>query len=474
MVEINYLAEPTLSLFHADRSFYRVVRGPVRSGKSTGMSIEGMAIANRQVPHPNSGLRRTRGAIIRNTYRELEDTTIKTWLMWFPEKIFGRINRQNMSQMIRVNDLEMEILFRALDRPDDVAKLLSLELTWAWVNEAREVPRAIIDVLGDRVEQYPPASEEGCTWGGVFLDTNPPDEDHWLAEMEANPPDGWRFFVQPGALLEREGVFYPNPAAENIRNLNGGMGYYLKRLPGKKNGYVRVYYCNQHGYIEEGKRVHPEYSDAIHSSKEPLVPTPGLPLHIGIDFGLTPAAAICQKQIDGQWLVLKELVTERLGVSNFVELVLLPEIVANYLSYDYQIWGDPAGNQESQNNETSIFDLFRNQGLEPEPAPSQNPTIRREALSAPLSRMIDGKPGMLIDPSCRTIRKGLSSKFIYKRLRVVGDEKYHEVPDKNFWSHVCEGLEYAMVGAGEGKLELAPPPPPTPPRFLSQGSWMGA
>ena len=68
-----------------------------------------------------------------------------------------------------------------------------------------------------------------------------------------------------------------------------------------------------------------------------------------------------------------------------------------------------------------------------------------------MERMIDGQPGLLVDPSCRVIRKGLSSKYIYKRIQVVGDEKYHEKPDKNFWSHICEAAQHAMVGAGEGK-----------------------
>ena len=100
-------------------------------------------------------------------------------------------------------------------------------------------------------------------------------------------------------------------------------------------------------------------------------------------------------------------------------------------------------------------------------------TLRREALAEPLSRMIDGEPGMLIDPGCKTIRKGLSSKFIYKRIQIVGDEKFHDKPDKNFWSHICEALEHAMVGAGEGKLitRKARPKPKPKQRVLG---WMAS
>lgn len=64
--------------------------------------------------------------------------------MWLPEYVFGQFNRRTMTHTIQFNDIYLEVMFRALDRADDVAKLLSLELTGAWVNEAKEVPKAII------------------------------------------------------------------------------------------------------------------------------------------------------------------------------------------------------------------------------------------------------------------------------------------------------------------------------------------
>lgn len=459
-MKITYDAEPTLARFHRSNAFYRCVRGPVRSGKSTGMCAEAMIRANGQAPDPHDNIRKTRGAVIRNTYRELLDTTLKTWLMWFPENVFGNFNYGTMTHNIRVNDLEIEVMFRALDRPDDIKKLLSLELTWAWVNEAREVPRAIIDTLGDRVEQYPPKryNEEGeqisgCTWGGVFLDTNAPDDDHWWFELESKPPAGWIFFSQPGALIEANGKFHPNPKAENVRNLNGGHTYYTKRMAGKTDSYIRVYYCNQFGFVEEGKRVHPEYNDSIHCAGYELVPDVRHQVVIGMDFGLTPAAAFFSRRPNGQWWLFKELVTENIGIKQFGELVLLPYILENLLDHDIVIYGDTHGNTGSQNDKKTPGQILDALGIRVKmPNLGTGPLLRREALAAPLSRLVDGEPGLLIDPGCRTLRKGLSSKFIYKRVQVVGDEKYHDVPDKNFWSHICEAAEHAMVGAGEGKL----------------------
>ena len=43
-----------------------------------------------------------------------------------------------------MNDLDLEVIFLALDRPEDVKKLLSLELTGIWINEAREIPKVLL------------------------------------------------------------------------------------------------------------------------------------------------------------------------------------------------------------------------------------------------------------------------------------------------------------------------------------------
>ena len=35
-------------------------------------------------------------------------------------------------------------------------------------------------------------------------------------------------------------------------------------------------------------------------------------------------------------------------------------------------------------------------------------------------------------------------------MQVTGEERYHDKPDKNLYSHICEACEYALVGEGEG------------------------
>lgn len=466
----RYGPSPTIARFHSDDSFVRGVMGPVGSGKSSGCIIEMVSRAADQKPNAK-GKRRTRWAIVRNTYRELLDTSCATFFEWFPPGVAGKWRVDEMKFEIRDGDIEADFLFRALDRPKDVKKLLSLDLTGAWLNEVREIPKVILDGMTDRVGRFPPVSEGGASWYGIIMDTNPPDEDHWyytLAEEET--PSTYRFFRQPGGVLEIKGDanppkgaevlvagnarFIANPEAENLDNLLPG--YYQTRVPGKKPDHVRIYYCADYGFVSEDKAVYDgEWSDQAHVSKVPLVPVQGLDLLIGLDFGLTPAAIICQK-LQRRWHVLRELIGDGLGIQRFGEA--LREVVnADYPGFNVKIWGDPAGSSEVQTDERTCFEILEALGFVAEAAPSQNPTLRREAVASVLLRMVDGGPAILVDPSCKVLRKGFNGGYHYRRKQIVGEEMYDEKPVKNRWSHPHEALQYVMLGAGEGATLTSKP-----------------
>jgi len=71
--------------------------------------------------------------------------------------------------------------------------------------------------------------------------------------------------------------------------------------------------------------------------------------------------------------------------------------------------------------------------------------------------MIDGKPGMIVSPNCTAFRKGMKGGFHYKRVQVAGSERFHDKPDKNKYSHVCEAGEYMALVAGEGDQIIKTP-----------------
>lgn len=452
---------PTLNRFHSSTAFYRGIRGAIRSGKSYAVCNEIFRRSMEQKPH-NNGIRYTRWGVIRQTYQELKDTTVATWLRIFPEAYFGKFNYQSMTHRIRMKGLDIEMLFRAIDRPDEVRKLLSLELTGGWVNEARETHKTIIDALGDRVGQYPPKDMGGCTWRGVILDTNSMSTSHWwydLAEKKKKQgelPD-WEFFDQPPAVLEVDGKFHQNPNADNIYNLNEP-NYYELRLQGKDPDYIRVYYGNQYGFVRDGLPVFPEYVDSTHCSKEVLRPVAGVPIRSGIDWGLTPAATFGQRLASGRWIILNELVATRMGAQAFGH-EFAQFVKENYPGFTLaNPTGDPAGSADSQTDERTCFELFNASlkeegiyGIEAEPAPSNDPELRQGAIRKYLKMLVDGIPAFLISPACTVLREGMMGGYHFAKKQLSGEAQYKEVPAKDRYSHCADSCQYLFGGAGEGQ-----------------------
>lgn len=76
-----YIASKTMREFHTSDSFVRALLGPIGSGKSVACVIEMLIKSRQQAPNPE-GIRKSRWVVVRNTYRELVDTTIQTFFDW--------------------------------------------------------------------------------------------------------------------------------------------------------------------------------------------------------------------------------------------------------------------------------------------------------------------------------------------------------------------------------------------------------
>jgi hypothetical protein len=466
--------------FMRSSAFVRGIRGPIGSGKSVACAVELFRRANEQAPDAR-GVRKTRWAVIRNTGPELKTTTIKTWLDWFPEETFGDFNWQPpYTHHIRRFSLDMEVLFLALDRPEDVKKLLSLELTGAWVNEAREIDKAIIDGATSRVDRYPSMKDGGATWAGVIMDTNSPDDDHWwpilsgevplpedMDEDEAlmlRRPDNWEFFTQPPGMVEliqgegsnkRLAGYERNPDACNYRHLSPN--YYHNLIRGKDRRWINIYVMNRLGATLDGKPIYSSYRAEVHRSASPLPIIAGADVLVGLDFGLTPAAVFAQRQ-NGRWLIQRELVARRAGALSFAPAVrqLLAEVYPWVFLTEQPpltLTGDPAGSGTAQTDEQTVFDMFRAiSGLIVRPASSNDFDLRVDSVEAPLTRMIDGRPGLLVDGvHCKVLSKAMDNGYCYRRLAIGGGSRFADRPDKNRYSHVAEALQYLMLGGGEGR-----------------------
>lgn len=284
MSSLAYNPSLTCGKFLRSNQFVRVIVGPIGSGKSSACVVEILRRAAEQKPDKKK-VRNSRFAIIRNTYRELNDTTRRTFEQWLPPEM-GKWDKQEFSFVIDKplpdgTRLHIEVLFRALDRPEDVKKVLSLELTAAYFNELREVAKEVFDGVQGRVGRYPAKKDGGSSWDGIWGDSNPWHQGHWLQKLERDAPEGFEFFHQPGGRSQ---------LAENLENLK--TDYYKALCHGKDSEWIRVYIDGEIAVSDVGSIFGPlitavEKRGGISDFAHPLTD-----VFTNFDIGISDAAAI--------------------------------------------------------------------------------------------------------------------------------------------------------------------------------------
>jgi hypothetical protein len=477
-----------LERFMQDFSQVTIIRGPWGSGKSVACVGKLFKAAGLQAPD-RRGVRRSRWAVVRDSYPNLQETTIRTWLEWFPEHIYGQMRKSRpLQHMIRCNGplddndgqttIEMEVIFLALADEEDRQKLLSLELTGAWVNEAREIRKPIIDDLIGRVMQarFPPMRDGGATWAGVFMDTNAPSETHWLPQMMGEvpipedvsdddrsalvKPKNWVYYIQPGALLEVKdeagrSQFVPNSKAENIHNLRGGHKAYLDGIGGKPRSWIRVNFCNKLGESVSGKPVWPNFDREKHVAAKDIPVDPNFILHVGIDStGRSPAAVFAQV-IHNRWHICGELVVRDVNCETFAPMVrrkiadLLRPCGLTIDRMTIVFYRDPHS-QRSDIDDQTVDSVFAKHGIRLLAAPGGN-TIEHRLTTA---EVIIDTFRVVVSPCCRMLIAACDGAYRYRRLQVAGREEYTPEPEKNPASNIADALQYLFLGAGEGRTMM--------------------
>ena len=446
-----YIPTATGLIAHCDDSFVRVIMGPYGSGKSTWALTE---IVQRACAMPvwNASRRRSRWGIVRNTSGELTSTTLASWLSWFEE--LGDVRKRQkpiMTYEHSFNDgngiVELELLFIALDRPEDVRKIKSLELTGCYINELSEVPQAALAHMKGRVNRYP--SKAFCHkpyWSGIIADTNPPEDDHWIyKDFEQHTYPNHKLFKQPPGLLKHDGKWVRNPNADNVSHLPDN--YYVMLAEGQSQEFIKVFCLGEYGSVGFGKRVYPEFNPDFHAV-EHLEAIQGEHLILGWDFGLTPACVVIQLSARGQLLILKEYVGDGMGIRTFAESVVIPGIAKDfpYCKIGLSI-GDPAGNARNEIvEEMSCIGELNSLGIDTSSARTNDIDPRLGSVRYFLNRMVDGKPSLLLDRrNATTLFKGFVKDYVFARIAVSGEERYKDKPNKNMSSHPMDALGYACL-----------------------------
>lgn len=478
---------PVASRFVLDKMFLCGIMGPYGSAKTTSCFQKIIWVTMWQKPGKD-GVRRSRGCVIRETYAQLKANVMDDFFSWFP-KTKDNFNGDDMKSTLKLDipgwgKLEIEILWRALgeeNKPEKVFK--GMQLTWLWLNEGDTLHKAVLKFGLPRVGRYPKAKDGGCVWSGIFLDMNAPDVDNWTYELlveknlglsEKQIDDfrrqygenfGVSFHRQPGGR---------DPNAENLTNLPPG--YYDRLMIGANDNDIRRFVDNEFGAVQNGQPVFPEFIDHFHMAANELNPAEAVELCMAIDGGSTPAAVFGQKMQNGQIRVLDELVIFNDDEDRTLQSlgpVAFGKACREFVSERFPnckigiAWCDPAaayGETEDEEDTTWLQDFVAAFGMTVKPAPVHGnrlgmrvPLANGEVKAKPKGRIeqvrellvnnVAGRPGIILSPSCRYLRRGFNNGYVITRVaRSNGTGLWKDEPLKNDFSHVQDALQYLVAG----------------------------
>lgn len=443
---MKFRASPTGLAFMNSRHFVKLICGPVGGGKSTVALQELWRQAMAQPPINN--VRRTKFMILRNTMAQLKTTVkplIDYWFIEAPPQPLGewRLSDNTFEIKVKLRDgtvLHTEFIMMPADTPDDVRRLLSVEVTAAWIEECREVDSTIAEGLMGRVARFPkPAT--AVAYPCVICSTNPPPIGTFWHDRMVNPPSNWGIFMQPAALMPDGSI---NPEAENFENLHPD--YYANLVEGKTSAWIDVYLRNKFGSGGFGMPVFADtFRKDFHVSETPLKPVYSTmkPIVVGSDNGLQAAAVIGQEDAAGRVNVLAEAYVPdgtTMGYDRFLDNILVPRLRELGVQPQHVIFMvDPACFQRAQANEVTIAMEIARRGFQVVKAPTNDPERRVSAVEGLLVRQIDGGPHLRVSGACEHLTAALD--WGYRNKKSMNGQATAQV-DKNHWSHIGEAFQY--------------------------------
>ena len=439
------------------RLFQSWIVGPIGSGKTTAMFYKLCYMAQLQAKDPVDGIRRTKAVVVRNTATQLNDTTLASWNYWFKPGIAGHWKATDKTFILKFGDVECEVLFRPLDTPDDISRVLSLEITFALIDEFVQIPRAIIEGLLGRCGRYPPnpALDDGddeesdiggsyATNWGMWGASNVGMEDSWWyqhlypqrIDPDARLPANMYFLEQPPGT---------SPDAENKQHLGDGKNYYedliAHNLKAWSDQFVRCIW----GFSLRGKPVLSSFNSELHVSRTRLKANPFLPLVIGLDPGMNGAWIITQCDLHDRVLFLGEVITSGMGAERALRERVLPYLriyFPNFAQRDIIVSPDPAAINRAQSNETTVVDVVKKFFRVKFPDMNNRLNVRLSALEHYTLRRTEVGEAMLIDGTmCPALVRAFGGGWQYEE-----DSKGRLAPEpnkRNPHSHPADAASYA-------------------------------
>lgn len=420
--EVNFTPNPLQKAFIESEAKADLFSSRMGEGKSTALAWAALYHTRH---NPGASW-----ALVRDTWENMQATTMKTFFTWFPPGVFGTFHHTKRLFTWASGIADGEVTFLGMDEANDASKLMSRELAGIGIDEpapavgSTGIDEMIFDIGISRLRQ------PNMKWYCMKLAENNPDEGHWT----------YRRFVDPGD----DGFKIWQPAApENIANLPPSYYAELRKIWGHRPDLIRRFVDGEFGFQAIGKAVCPQWSDKLHLTYG-LIPVGKGDLHLLWDFGHNPTCIITQKTPMGSWLILDDLVGDGIGVEELIEDGVKPLLALKYKGFTLRHIGDPAGMQREQTSihRSAVRLLIKELGGSWRAGPVK-PYERIDPLNAVLRRTTGGKGVVQVDKqNAPHVWQALRGGWHYNvgRTGIVGG-----MPVKNQHSHPGDAMGYGAA-----------------------------
>ena len=424
--------------------------GPGGSGKTVASVKKAIVEAMRIKPSPD-GVRRYVLGVWRQKYDNLWKATLPSWWKVLPRDLPGstfigsspRASEHVVPFRDKWGPIILTARFRAFGEVADPDDVLGNEFTDVYLNELPTLPEELFVSLADRIGRDPPREVIGRN-GRFFGDGNAPDVLNWTyRDFYEEPKPDYKLFNQPGGR------------DEGAENPTMGREYYVQsaRINAHRKWWVRRMVDNKPGFSRDGELVYPTYDDDRNLAKQTIEPIRGLPIVVGVDGGLTPAALYKQELANGQSRWLAEVALDSGGMAELATAMLALEAwrFPDHDTHEFFAVCDPA--MIAGENRTE--DLSERQRLVEhlarpvKPARTNQTEARWGAVRAKLSLTVaEGGAGLLLDPSCKGIRRGFNQTYHFRKIHGTND--LGSVV-KTMDSHPHDAGQYAELESGSAR-----------------------
>lgn len=474
MDEIRIKLEPTQQAFVTSHAEADLMSCRMGEGKSTALC---WAIFHHTRLNPGA-----HWAMIRDTWVNLERTTLQEFFKWFPIDVIVDYRKSEKRLVWRPESrVRGDIVLMGMDDAKDAKSLQSLELAGFVMDEPAPaadsggIDSMIFTTAMTRLRQ------PGMKWHSAKLAQNSSDESHWTYKMFFDPGTPANPDIE---LLPDQKSGYRVFETAEPENTHLKPGYYegmraMYEADGRPDLADR-FADGKIGFQQLGKAVTPEFSKPNHVAKG-LLAISNAPLQLMWDFGVRGTCCVmAQNTPMGHWNILESHLSDgSMGIFELIEEVVGPRIADRFHGAQIRHYGDPAGeSREASSSKMTAVRMLKDQlGGKWNPGPVQYDE-RVNPLRRVLGVMRNAKGLIQIDEDlAKEVWHALRGGWHYK----IGPNGVpSDRPPKNESSHPgdCMGYGAAVIYPGgvlkkkknRGNFEQLQRPRYGPPPPLFAGS----